>query len=1129
MQKSFTCRIPSIVGKPFALLRRFAFALLSTTFIIGAGGAYAQQLSTLSGSVRDADGNAVIGATVTVKGASYGSITDGSGNFTFNAAVDEGSVLLVSFLGFESLELPIGERRRFEVTLTNAATSIDAVVVTGFQNISKAAFTGASTKVLAEDIKVKGVVDASRMLEGQVAGVSIQNVSGTFGSAPKVRIRGATSINGDNKPLWVIDGVVHEDIVNVSNDDLTSGDPSTLLGSAVAGLNSNDIESMDVLKDASAIALYGARAMNGVIVVTTKRGQTDSKPVVRYSGNFSVTLKPSYANYDIMASDEQMSVYAELYNKGWLSQEMFNWSNWGVYGKMYNLIHTYDESKGAFGLENTTKAKEAFLRRYASANTDWFDILFRNSILQEHSLSISAGLGKSNLYGSISMMDDSGWSLADKVQRYTANLRQDITLGRLKLGYQVVGSVRQQRAPGTISRNANVVEGSYDRDFDINPFSYALNTSRAMTAYDENGDLEYFQRNYAPFNILEELRNNRIKLGVVDFKMQGEASYKITKDLTWEFVGAYRYVKSDREHEITEDANMSKAYRAAVSDEMRKNNTTYLYRDPDTPGELPVVVLPAGGFYNRAEDLLSSYDFRNSLTWRTSFDKHNINVMAGQQVTSSNRQQFSNTGYGYQYDRGGTIFLDHRIFKWNIERNNDYFSNSYTRGRNAAFYAKADYDYDERYVFSANVRYEGSNRLGKSAKARWLPTWGVSGKWNIDREPFARDWKWLTFAAVRASYGLVATMPPATNASAIYRDYISVRPLQSEKEGIVVLEDPQNDNLTWEKSYMTNVGFDLTLFNRRIDLVVDVWKRNSFDLISTYTVSGIGGFRTKRANYADMDSWGYEISLGGVPVRTKDFSWRMSFTMGFSKNKIINAQNRPNVFSMVNPNGGNLAGYPVKSLFSIRFSGLDELGIPTFVNEEGVSGSHVAATTSTMLDHLKYEGQIDPPYTGGLSNTFSWKGLSLNVFLTFQAGNVIRLAPAFKDRYSDLDAMTRKFHDRWLMPGDRTNIPGIITNEESLNLESGAYPYNSYNFSTEMIAKGNFLRVKTISLTYNLPSKWLAKSGFIHGISVTAAGSNLWMLSQDKRLNGQDPEFFNSGGVAQPLQKQVTFALNLTF
>ena len=142
---------------------------------------------------------------------------------------------------------------------------------------------------------------------------------------------------------------------------------------------------------------------------------------------------------------------------------------------------------------------------------------------------------------------------------------------------------------------------------------------------------------------------------------------------------------------------------------------------------------------------------------------------------------------------------------------------------------------------------------------------------------------------------------------------------------------------------------------------------------------------------------------------------------------------------------------------------------------------------------------------------------------------MIRLAPSFKARYSDLDAMTRKFHDRWLKPGDRTTIPAIITNEETLNLESGAYPYNAYNFSTEMIAKGDFLRVKTISLTYNLPSRWLAKSGFIHGISVTAAGSNLWMLYQDKRLNGQDPEFFNSGGVAQPLQKQVTFALNLTF
>ncbi len=192
------------------------------------------------------------------------------------------------------------------------------MVVTGFQQIDKSKFTGSAVTLKTDDVRIDGLPDVSRMLEGRAAGVSIQNVSGTFGAAPKIRIRGATSLNGDNKPLWVVDGVVLEDIVNISNDQLSSGDPTTLLGSAVAGLNPNDIETFDILKDAAAAALYGARAMNGVIVITTKKGKA-GKPVISYSGNFSTQLKPSYKNFNIMNSAEQMSVLGELERKGYLN------------------------------------------------------------------------------------------------------------------------------------------------------------------------------------------------------------------------------------------------------------------------------------------------------------------------------------------------------------------------------------------------------------------------------------------------------------------------------------------------------------------------------------------------------------------------------------------------------------------------------------------------------------------------------------------------------------------------------------------------------------------------------------------------------------------------------------------
>lgn len=496
--------------------------LLAAMTLCLPGTAAAQDAKTLrlTGQVFDEHQQPVAGASVIVKGTSQGIQTDAAGKFSFSAEVTPKSILLVQFLGMEPAEQVIGQRTAFKFTLKEDAAQIENVVVTGFQTISKTTFTGSATKLKVEDMNIKGVTDVSRMLEGAAAGVAIQNVSGTFGAAPKVRVRGVTSINGENKPLWVIDGVVQEDIVTVSNDDLTSGDPTTLLGSAVAGISASDIESIDILKDASATALYGARAMNGVVVVTTKKGR-EGAPVVNYNGNFTIQLRPSYSNYDIMNSYDQMSVYGELERKGYLNSDIVNAANSGVYGKMYKLINTYDEKSGRFELENTPEAKRNFLMRYARANTDWFKVLFRNSLQQEHALSISAGGAKSRTYASVSFLHDEGWSVADRVNRYTANLRNNFKAARwLDLGFQLTGSLRQQRAPGSLARNANVVSGNYDRDFDINPFSFALNTSRALTPYDENGEREYFTRNFAPFNILTELENNYIDLTVADVKVQ---------------------------------------------------------------------------------------------------------------------------------------------------------------------------------------------------------------------------------------------------------------------------------------------------------------------------------------------------------------------------------------------------------------------------------------------------------------------------------------------------------------------------------------------------------------------------------------------------------------------------------
>ncbi|HEV8286768.1 MAG TPA: SusC/RagA family TonB-linked outer membrane protein [Chitinophagaceae bacterium] len=1085
------------------------------------------QQQTVKGVIVDSLNQPLAGVTILVKGTKNGTSSNKLGAFELNG-VASNATLVITNIGFETQEIPLGGRTTINIILKEEVGALQNVVITGFQNLDRKKFTGAATSLKADDIKISGVPDVSRMLEGRAAGVSVQNVSGTFGAAPKVHVRGATSINGENKPLWVVDGVVLEDIVNISNDQLSSGDPTTLLGSAVAGLNANDIETIDILKDAAATALYGARAMNGVVVITTKKGRS-GKPVVSYTGNFTSQLKPTYLDYNIMNSAQQMSVLGELERKGYLNYNILDQPNYGVYGQMYTALNA--TPYGTFPLQNTPEAKRNFLLRYANANTDWFDILFRNSLTQEHSLSVSAGTDKSQSFFSTSFYYDNGWTIADNVKRYTLNFRHNYTFtDKLSAGFMTVGSVRQQRAPGTLNRISNPVSGQFDRDFDINPFSYALNTNRALTAYDTLGNLEFFRRNFAPFNIIKELANNFIDLNIIDLKLQGELGYKFNKHLRYEFIGAIRYVKSTREHQITENSNMANAYRANDNATINRANK-FLYQDPDHPDDPRVVVLPYGGFYNRSEDQLKSFDIRNSVTYNNRFaDKHDVNFLLGQQIKYADRQNFNNTGYGYQYDNGGIPFVDYRILKQTIEANFPYYDMTKYYDRFAAFYFNAQYTYNRKYNLYGTVRYDGSNLLGASRQARWLPTWSFGGAWNVEQESFMDNFKLVDYLKLRASYGLSASLGPATNAAVVLRSGTTNRPYADERESIINLVNLENADLTWEKNYQANVGIDIGLFKNRLSASIDAYSRRSFDLISRIKTSGIGGEAYKAANYADMKSYGTEFLLSGQILKFKKLEWKSTLTFGYNETEITNAQNVPLIFDLVKAEGGNREGFPVNSLFSLNFQGLDpNSGIPLFIDETG-NVSKGVFLQDDKINYLVYEGPVDPTITGGFSNTFSYQNLSLNVFITYQAGNKIRLYPAFRSAYVDLDAMPKEFFDRWEMKGDEkiTNVPAISDVYFSyLTSASGAYPYNNYNYSTVRVADGSFVRLKTVALTYQLGDAVLKRLSVFKNFSVTAALTNFWLIYSDKKLNGQDPEFFNSGGVAQPIQKQATLSLKL--
>lgn len=1109
------------------IIKKFLLTLLCA--VLSANLAFAQNAS-VQGTVVDENGEPVIGASVFIKGTKTGAVTDIDGKFSIKSSV--GKTLVITYVGYEKSEAKAKDGMRIQLTPTSHA--LGEVVVTGMQKMDKRLFTGATAKIDADKAKLDGVADVSRALEGRISGVSVQNVSGTFGTAPKIRVRGATSIYGDSKPLWVIDGVIQEDAVDVSADDLSSGDAVTLISNAIAGLSADDIESFQVLKDGSATSIYGARAMAGVVVITTKRGKA-GRSTVNYTGEFTYRLKPSYSQYNISNSQEQMGIYKEMEEKGWLEfSTLANSSTSGLYGKMYNLIAQYDKTNGQFGLPYTEAAMNRYLQQAEFRNTDWFDLLFNNNIVQNHSVSISSGSDKAALYASVSVMNDPGWTKDSEVERYTANMNATFNLSK-KLSVSILtnGSYRDQKAPGTLARTTNVVDGSVNRSFDINPFSYAMNTSRTL---DPN---ETYTRNYAPFNIFKELNNNYIDLSVADMKFQGELSWKPILGLEVHLLGAYRVQKTSQEHFILNESNQAEAYRAGVDDPNIMYSNPYLYQDPDKPNSLPITVMPTGGIYTRDDYTVKQLDFRGTIQYNKVWnDTHIMNLFGGMEANRTDNDQMMHSDYGVDYNNGRLVTITPDFYKQAKEEGTilSSFARSWTR--NLAYFLSGNYSYKGRYTINLTGRYEGSNKLGRSRSARWLPTWNVSGAWNAHEEEFFKRWMQKTNGAVshlslRASYSLTADRGPSwvTNALPVIYSTNIWRPQGDQVETGLYLSDLANDELTYEKKHEVNFGLDAGFLRNRINLNFDIYWRNNYDLIGIIETQGVGGIIAKYANVATMKSHGVEATLSTRNIEKKDFSWTSDLTFSYATNEISDLDSRSSVIDLITGTSTThfREGYPVSALFSIPFVGLNDEGIPQFINEDGeITTTDINFQEYDKIDYLKYEGPTEPTITGGFNNTLTYKNWRLNIFITYSFGNKIRLDPVFSAAYSDMSAMPKEFKNRWAVPGDEahTDIPTIASMRQYINDNNLSYAYNAYNYSTARVADGGFIRLKDVSLTYDLPKKFLNKIG-LSTASLKLDATNLFLLYSDKKLNGQDPEFVNSGGVATPMPKQFTFTLRL--
>lgn len=1123
---SFSCKDEALTAVLDSLLpsQNIAYRIQDLTIVLTPKQVRSKKTPTLiQGNIVDENKEPVIGASIKIKGTTQGTITDIDGNFSFEASLDD--KVIISYVGLETIERKIGTKV-MNIVMKDDAVSLGDVVVTGYQKINRKMFTGSASKVNADETVLKGNPDVTNSLQGKVAGVQITNVSSTFGASPVLTIRGNSSINGTNKPLWVVDGVILEDLMSVSAEELTSGNLSTLLSSGVAGLNPEDIESFEILKDVSATSLYGAQAMNGVIVITTKQGKKD-RLTINYTGSIALKEKPDYRNFNIMNSDDEMSIYKELERKGWIDiTTVARSENFGAMGKMFDEITRKNINWGPNGSLN-----EDFLSAYANSNTDWFNTLFHNSLVNQHSLSISGGGDKTTFYASLSYYTDNGMAVSsDKVNRYTASLRGTFAVSpKLNIGLKLSANIRDQRVPGTKDRNFDTSTGEFTRDFDINPFNYALNTSRSMRAYDSNGNLEFFRRSFADFNILHELRHNFVDLTVKDISTQMDLEYKPLKVLTLKGSFQYRSANTLREHKIHEFSNQAEAYRADYSQAIIDNNR-FLFQNPSLPTANPYSILPEGGFYNTNEaDLRHTY-FRATADYSPKLGlDHVVNFFAGFEVNKVDRKMRLNEGWGYLWDKGGVVVTHPDLTYYLKEQGEVYYDYAEGRDRRISSFINSAYSFKGKYIVNAGFRYDGSNQLGSSREARYLPSWNVSAAWNMHDEAFMKGIsEVVNTLKPKISYGYNGIMGPSTSAElAIYAKQ-TLRP--SDNEVYNVIEGLKNKDLTWEKMYELNLGFEAGLFNNRIMMDFAHYRRKSIDLIDYVNTAGIGGQSIKLGNIGNMKSYGFEFAINSVNISTKDFDWKTSLNINFHKSKITKLNNFSRMSTAIANTGTAMLGYPQRGLFSVRFAGLDGEGIPTFYGANNEIVYDMNLQSRNDVDKiLKYEGPLEPKGYGGLTNTFRYKDWTLSFGFVYKYGNVIRLDDEFYPFYDDFSSFPKELKNRWIMPGDenRTSVPAILDKRTYDRIE-GKYTYQMYNKSTERVAKGDFIRLKDLSIGYRFPKEWLTGT-CIHNVNLSFQATNLWLLYSDSKLNGIDPEFYLSGGVSSPVSRMYTFTVNLTF
>ncbi len=1090
----------------------------------------AQQVESvhLNGYVTDNRKNPLPGVTVKLANVMLGTSTNHQGYFSFHVPVKTG-ILEFSFVGFamQKVEFTDQTTDTLRIVLEEMAAEIDEVVVTGYQKVEKRRSTSAITSVKAADVLVPGMTSIDQALEGRIPDLMLMANSGEVGATPRIRVRGTSTLIGNREPLWVLDGFIMHDPVNVNVEDLNNPDYINIIGNAIAGINPQDIERIDVLKDASATALYGTKAANGVIVITTKRGAFGP---ARFSYNHSskFTRRPRYTdrNINLMNSRERVQFGKELSDLHY--QFPNNMPLVGYEGALYRYYT---------GVTDYKKFQQEVLR-YETVNTDWFDILTKDSYSQDHTLDVSGGSQAMRYYVSLGTNFEDGVSKTTNIKRYTAMVNMDITFSeRMRANFSLNGNIQNKN---------NLMPN-------IDAMDYAYNTSRAIPCYNEDGSLFFYDAvgyggmnvvgNKFQYNILNEIENSSNKYRGSTLNANLTLRYKVIDDLDVLVAGNYMHSNTMQEQWWGE-----KSHYVA-----RLRNTEY--GETGKTGDKGNCILPYGGILNTNDSEQDSYTFRTQLEYSKLFgenQQHLASAMAGFELNGVTSRSMTDETRGFVKERGlqfvDNIDLeDYPHYRTWINQKHRTIGHGITKELSG--YLTLTYSYYDYFSLNVNGRFDASNKFGNRSNERFLPIWSASGMWNL-KETFFKKSNAVSDIRLRGSFGIQGNMLEDQSPNLILKQG-TINPMFDEKVSTVVRYP--NPNLKWEETRQMNVELELSFFENRLGVSGSLYWKKTRDCFTTVQVSSVNGVpgHAYVMNGGDLENNGYSVVLSGSPVRTKDWTWNLYAYFSGNLNKVRSSTVEKYTIDSYLNGTALVDGEAIGSFYSYRFLGLSPVnGVPVF--NDYSDRRHLLENKSLeeiVMMTMEKSGQRDPIFSGSLSTSVAYKNLSLSMNFTYSLGSKVRLFSLYEPIFSGVSAeknVRREFINRWMAPGDeqRTNVPVIMSpsDPDFLGYQShfSTIPSNHshieqfansvwdmYDKSDLRVVSGNYLKCSSFSLRYTFNREWLKKTPFSN-VQVSLNSMNLFTWSA-KALKGQDP---SQAGFAKPnlsLRPSYTFQLHVTF